>query len=445
MHISVKKGHTLNIVGQPGSEIEQLGKPPKIGVLPERIPFIKPRLRVGVGDRVSIGSPLFEDKRNPEIIFCSPGAGSIAAVNYGKRRAIQEIVIHLDEEETEETFRSLSENELNSVDRETLVGLILCGGLWPLIRQLPFRDIASYETPPPSIIVSLDSLDCFMPPAEFYLADNEDLFLFGLKILKRLSEAVHVAGIKGMTLPDKIKQAVTHTVSGNYPADDPGALLYHIRKTPDDNPACYISGQDLLLLATLIRDGRYPTERLFAVGGSQVGLQRFVKGRIGAPALQLAGPPSETGKKVRFASGGILRGYKLPVYSFMGLFETGLTILPEGDEEVFFGFVRPGYNRQSYSRTFLSFFNRSKIDMNCSTYGEVRACINCGTCEKVCPVDIFPQFAFKSIDADEIEEALVHGLLDCVECGLCTYVCPAKIDISQKLKTAKAVYYKERA
>jgi Na+-transporting NADH:ubiquinone oxidoreductase subunit A len=64
-------------------------------------------------------------------------------------------------------------------------------------------------------------------------------------------------------------------------------------------------------------------------------------------------------------------------------------------------------------------------------------------CADVCPVDILPQMAFKAILAEEIEEALQHGLLDCVECGLCSYVCPSKIELSQTFKTAKAAYAKE--
>ncbi len=77
--------------------------------------------------------------------------------------------------------------------------------------------------------------------------------------------------------------------------------------------------------------------------------------------------------------------------------------------------------------------------------GEERACINCGYCARVCPVDILPQFTFKAAAADEIEEALALGLLDCVECGLCSFVCPAKIEISDILKNAKEVYSKEIA
>ena len=60
-------------------------------------------------------------------------------------------------------------------------------------------------------------------------------------------------------------------------------------------------------------------------------------------------------------------------------------------------------------------------------------------------MDILPQFTFKAVEADEIEEALALGLLDCVECGLCSFVCPAKLELSDILKKAKEAYAKEIA
>jgi len=82
--------------------------------------------------------------------------------------------------------------------------------------------------------------------------------------------------------------------------------------------------------------------------------------------------------------------------------------------------------------------------MSANLRGEERGCVGCNSCVKVCPVDIMPNFAFKSVLADEIEEALAHGLLDCVECGLCSYVCTSKIEICDILKKSKARYYQER-
>ncbi len=82
--------------------------------------------------------------------------------------------------------------------------------------------------------------------------------------------------------------------------------------------------------------------------------------------------------------------------------------------------------------------------MDCNRHGGVRACIACGYCAQVCPVDILPQLTFKAVLADTVEEFLAHGLLDCVECGLCTYVCPSKIELADILVQAKAAYYKEQ-
>jgi Na+-transporting NADH:ubiquinone oxidoreductase subunit A len=59
-------------------------------------------------------------------------------------------------------------------------------------------------------------------------------------------------------------------------------------------------------------------------------------------------------------------------------------------------------------------------------------------------VDILPQFTLKCLLADELEEALAHGLLDCVQCGLCSYVCPSKIELAGILTKFKGSYYLEK-
>ncbi len=142
-------------------------------------------------------------------------------------------------------------------------------------------------------------------------------------------------------------------------------------------------------------------------------------------------------------SGGTLKGRPIEKNSYLDFYETALTVVPKGDEKEFFGFALPGINKPSFSKTFLSVFNNSPLVMDCGLHGEERACINCGTCTHVCPVDILPQFTFKSVVTQEIDDALSHGILDCVECGLCSYVCPSKINICDTLKKFRQDYYKE--
>ena len=157
----------------------------------------------------------------------------------------------------------------------------------------------------------------------------------------------------------------------------------------------------------------------------------------------VAGDLSDEPGRSRFIAGGVFSGYSSEKDSYLGLFETALMVLPEGDEKEFFGFARPGYQKPSYSKAFLSALNKQNLLVDCGMHGEVRACINCGYCAEVCAVDILPQFTLKCILAGEVEEALAHGLLDCVSCGLCTYVCPSKIDLRASLQQARDDYYKE--
>jgi Na+-transporting NADH:ubiquinone oxidoreductase subunit NqrA len=65
--IHLKKGFSPPIAGAPSRQLRRLDDPRHVGMVPEHIPFIKPRLLVQEGDPVAIGTPLFEDKRNTRI------------------------------------------------------------------------------------------------------------------------------------------------------------------------------------------------------------------------------------------------------------------------------------------------------------------------------------------------------------------------------------------
>jgi Na+-transporting NADH:ubiquinone oxidoreductase subunit A len=414
-----------------------------VASLPERIPFVKPRLLVKEGDSVKIGSVLFEDKRNPDVKFLSPGGGSIQQINFGKRRVIKEIVIKLDGEEERESFQAFTEADLGSIKRTELVGAIMRGGCWGLFRVLPFGDIPDQETEPPSIIVNIDSKEPFQPSPDVYLNETVDLFQFGVNILKKLSKKVCLTITDTHAGETHSKSMLTHVMEGPYPAGEPGVLLYHTKQHPKENRAWSITGQDLLLLAGLLKQGQYAIQRTMVVAGSRANNQRHLATRIGVPLRLAAGEFTDEAGRSRFIAGGVFSGYPSSRDSYLGLFETALIILPEGDEKELFGFARPGFQKPSYSRAFLSSLSRDPFLMDCGMHGEVRACINCGYCSEVCAVDILPQFTLKSILAGEVEEALAHGLLDCVSCGLCTYVCPSKINLCESLQKARNEYYKE--
>lgn len=444
--VHLKKGYDLRIAGRPAPEVEDLPRPPQVAAVADRLRFVKPRLAVRVGDRVKVGTLLFTDKRRSELQFRSPGGGRVGAVNFGPRRRLQEILIELDAEESCEEFDRISDAELESIDRRRLVELVIAGGLWPLIRELPFRDAARPDALPPLLYVSLDNLEPFHPLPEIYLREQRERMAFGLRALQRIAGApAVVTACRTRSANDEWANGLaSQWIRGNYPAHDPGVLLYRTKTNLDQQHAWFIDGPDVLLIAELLQTGRYPTGRIVCLGGPAAVGPRHLRTRIGAPLAALARDQS-AGGELRRIVGGVFTGAAASPESFLGLFDKSLVLLPEGRRSgPFLGWTLPGAAAPSYSRAFLSAFRRPvEHPLDSNRHGGLRACIQCNFCPQVCPVDILPQLAYKAILAGEVEEALDHGLLDCVECGLCAFVCPSKIDLLQALREARAKFYDE--
>ncbi len=444
--IHLNKGFSPRIAGVPARQLCLLDAPRLVGMVPEKIPFIKPRLLVEEGDSVAIGTPLFEDKRNVRIRFLSPGGGQVTRIVFGPRRIIRQVIISLDDDERCESFDVWPLDQLDTMPRQALVDTMLTGGMWPFLRALPFMDLTDPDTIPPAIIVRLGDDEPFGPDPVVYLKNREDLFGLGIELLKKLCErvVVNLTGDEALhaSLPS---QADTHYFKGCYPSGNPSVQLYRTRTGPEQNRTWFIDGQDVILLGEFFRTGRYPVQRIMSVGGSLAPSAGHVSTRAGAPLRQLCGGGPMGHLSARYIVGGVFTGFTGNADSFMGFYQNGLNLIDDGDREEPFGFIRPGYSKPSYSTAFLSTWRRKPFPMDCGQHGEERACVNCGTCARICPVDILPQFTMKCLVADEVEEALAHGLLDCAECGLCTYACPSKIQLREVLRSAKARYYKEIA
>lgn len=439
--LTVSNGFSLNISGQVAATLTEAPSPVTVALMPGWLPHVKPRLRVKEGEAVKGGAPLFEDKRNPAVVYPSPGGGVVTRITFGPRRRIDEVVITLDAEERWERFEAISPGRIASTAPDALRHLLLAGGAWPLLRELPFRDHPDPSSRPAHIIVTLGWAGGHLATPSLALQGEEAAFQAGLAIMKQFCPSVHViAPAEAGELPPPILKTVTARIRGGYPAGDPGHYLYHIRKVSEESRSWYIEAQDLVALARFVTEGRFYPKRVVAVGGTGSSVRGHVRCRVGAPLPSL----EPRGRRLRRIGGTPFSGLFLPPTGHLNFFDKGLTLLPPGDGEEPFGFLRAGYARPSLSRTFLSVFNPHALDLDCGMHGEARPCINCSRCAQVCPVDILPQYTMKCMAAGEVEEALAHGLLDCIECGLCAYVCPSKIELLDILKTAKAQYRKER-
>ena len=74
-----------------------------------------------------------------------------------------------------------------------------------------------------------------------------------------------------------------------------------------------------------------------------------------------------------------------------------------------------------------------------------RACISCGRCVEVCPMNLMPNEISIACESQDVDAIAATTILDCFECGCCTYVCPARRPMVQWVKFGKAEMMKRRA
>lgn len=70
---------------------------------------------------------------------------------------------------------------------------------------------------------------------------------------------------------------------------------------------------------------------------------------------------------------------------------------------------------------------------------EETACIRCGRCASVCPMNLVPPAISSAIKAKDIDALEKQGVMTCMECGCCAYSCPAGRHIVQNMRIGKGL------
>ena len=440
--IFIKNTLNINLDGIPSKLVEDRVSHTTLSVTTKHIALVKPRLLHKKGDAVKLGEPLFADKTNPDVTFASPGSGVISHIEYGERRLIERVIITLADNEEPIQHKAHTEKEIASISRDDLISHLLEGGLWYCIKALPFRAIANPKDKPSSIILSLSDQEPFQPETGVLFKDQDGLLRLGIDLLQRLSDNVIIAcHDNDDATRHLLADVVNCVVSGDYPAMDPGVINYKLKTSQDENAAWYIKPQDLIRIVQFLKTGLYPTEIIAVIGGSESGNPIHIRTREGASIQTLI---QNLPNSVRFVAGGVFTGRSVAWEDGLSYGEYAVQMLPEGKEPEMLHFFKPGFERPSYFRAFMSsVLPQRKWALNTSLNGGVRSCISCSACPDVCPVDLYPQFLMKSLYDNDIETALNQGLLDCVECGLCSHVCPSKIELVDQIRASKHQLFKE--
>ncbi|MCK5013914.1 MAG: Na(+)-translocating NADH-quinone reductase subunit A [Candidatus Omnitrophica bacterium] len=445
---SIKKGKNILLKGAAKKEIIAVSFPKHVALQPSDFRGLNLRLAVEVGDSVKVGATVLSDKTNPEIRIASPASGKVSAINRGPRRALLSVVVELDGRQEAETFQTFKEEQIESISNDEVTSFLLKGHLWPVIRQRPFSKVADPKKKPKSIFIHAMNTEPLALDSECILQNKEKEFQAGLMILKKLTDGdVNLcmsegAKAKALTQAQGVQR---HVFSGPHPAGNVSTHIHCVDPINKGDHVWYVEAQDVLRIASLFLKGVYPVERIVAVTGEGAGgHQVYAKTIMGAPLSVLL--EGDIPEQMRYLSGSVLTGKDVGAHGFLRFYDTQVTILPEGGKREFLGWLSPGVNKYTFSKTFVSsFLPEKEVSLDSDKHGSDRAIVLNNIYNPLVPLDIMTYFLLKAVLSGNIEEAEELGILECDEedFALCTFACPSKTDVGGIIGQGLALIEKE--
>ncbi len=435
--IKLKKGLDIKIAGKPEKILYGDADPALYGVRPVDFPGLIPKLCVKPGDRVSAGTPLFYNKKNPVVQFTSPVSGVVREVIRGDRRKLLEIVVEKEGDEVIDFGRLGSEKFSRGNVKEHL----LKSGLWPALRQRPYHIIANPEETPKSIFVSCFDTSPLAPDYSFIAENlNSSFFRTGIAAIATLTDGKVNLVLNGA----RQSPAILHDApgvevsyfSGPHPAGNVGVHIHHVDPVSKGEKVWYVNYQDIFAIGRLFGEGIYKPERIVALTGSEVIKPQYYRMLSGGSVAPLVRNNVSEGD-LRFISGNVLTGTRIEPDGSLGYYDSQVTVIPEGNYHEFVGWASPGFGKFSFTRTFASaLFPKREYRFDTNYHGGERAFVITGQYEKVLPMDIYPMHLLKAIITENIELMENLGIYEVAEedFALCEFICPSKIEVQSIIR-----------
>ena len=467
--IKIGKGLDIPLKGAAEARCTDMRHITLYGIQPSDYVGLAPRLEVREGDRVEAGQTVVSDKNNPKIRLTSPVCGTVKEVRRGERRVLDAVVI---EKEGEQRHWRCDAGKLHT--RQGLTEAMTECGLWAMLKQRPFGVIANPDDSPRDIFVSLTDTAPLAPDLwcltdgrekQSRPIDNLDILIArGLDALALLTEGtVHVCGTQTMVRRQWGcgSRVVFHEIAGPHPSGNVGTQIAAIAPINKGERVWTMNAQDVATLGHLVETGEYRPERLVAVTGPAAAYPQYYRITAGASVRELlAGQvPDEhyprategnTGdNRTRIISGNVLSGHKVGMDGFVGAYDSQLTLIEEGDRYTFMGWLMPGVERHSFSRTFVSGILESckriipgkplwNWHFDTNKHGGERPLVFSGDFERVFPFDIYPTQLIKAAIIGDIELMEELGIYEVEpeDFALCEYIDPSKTEIQSIIRNA---------
>lgn len=441
MQFTIKKGLDLPITGEPEQVVHSdAGVAKSVALIGMDYVGLKPSMSVAEGDRVKLGDVLFADKQHPSVVFTSPGCGVVKQINRGHKRVLQSVVIELDGSD-EVSFKSYAEGELASLSAEQVKENLLASGLWTTLRTRPYSKVPNPETSPRSIFVTAIDTNPLAANPEKVIEQRAQDFSNGLTVLGRLTEGkVYVCKSPAFSLSLSDAKLQLADFDGPHPAGLPGTHIHMIDPVGASRTVWHLDYQSVIAIGALFTSGRLSVERVVSLAGPLVEKPRLVRTRVGANLCDLVEGQLVAGKEARVISGSVLNGRKAEGWAaYLGCYHNQVSVLAEGRERDFFGWIVPSREKFSFLNVLLSSLPKErgrKFPMHTNKYGSPRAIVPVGAYEDVMPLDILPTQLLKSLVIGDTDQAQSLGALELDEedLALCTFVDPGKHDFGIALR-----------
>lgn len=445
--IKLKKGHDIKLVGEVSPSIREAKASKTYAIKPLDFKGLTPKLQVEVGNEVKAGTPLYFFKEMPEVFVTAPVSGEVIEIKRGAKRVILEIKILADSATSHVNFAMGNPTEMTT---EAIKKNLLDSGAWTSIKQRPFGQVANPTDSPKNIFISGFDSAPLAPDYNFILKDRAEHFQLGINALAKLTEGKVYLGLDGSQaggVLNNTKNVEIVNFEGPHPVGNVGVQIHHVAPLNKGEVVWSVNPEDIANIGKLFKDGHYDAARTVALVGSEVkeSSRAYYKVKAGAEIASIIADNISDGNN-RIISGNVLTGTKLAADSYLSFYDRQVTIIPEGDEPEFIGWLVPSYSRPSISKTFLSYLSpNKKFKVNTSMHGEERALVVTGEYEKVLPMDIYPQYLFKAIMANDLEAMEELGILEVVEedVALCEFVCTSKTNLQKLIREGLDTIQKE--
>lgn len=454
--ILLRKGLNIPLKGSAINQIARSISPDILAVKPTDFKGLNPKLLIKEGDPVKAGTPVMADKKNPEILICSPVSGIVKEIVRGEKRKLLQILIESDKRQEYE--HSTAPEIRKNGTAEQIKSALLSSGLWPLIKQRPYGTIADPAKEPKAIFISGFDSAPLAADLDYAMKGDFENMQAGIDALSKLTHGgVHI-GLHADTFAGspmhRLERAKIHVFDGPHPAGNVGVQIHHISPINKGETVWTLDLYTLAAIGRLLIKGTFDLRRVVAVAGPKVKSPAYIETLPGMAVRSIADMADTTSEVrygdhvgVRFISGNVLTGDNVGVDGYTGIFHNTITIMAEGNYREMFGWIKPLRAKKfSISRSYFSWLMpNKKYNLDTNLNGGERAFVVTGVYEKVLPMDILPMYLFKAILAEDIDKMEQLGIYEIIEedVALCEFVCPSKAEIQDIVSKGINIMIKE--